>query len=162
MHFRTLESRIVTLFLVLVLAVQLVGFFVIRNGIVDNAQATMREQLKLGENLFNRLLEQKKQRLTDSARVLAKDTGFRSAIGTDDRPTIESGLITLGERIDASLTLLVGLDRQIKATTVPRPAGSLENTILSLIDRAEQNDGAVGIAIFDKRIYQVLVVPVRA
>ena len=80
MHFRTLESRIITLFLVLVLAVQLGGFFVIRNGIVDNAQATMREQLKLGENLFNRLLEQKKQRLTDSARVLAKDTGFRSAI----------------------------------------------------------------------------------
>ncbi|HEX8957248.1 MAG TPA: diguanylate cyclase, partial [Burkholderiaceae bacterium] len=162
MHFRTLESRIVTLFLVLVLAVQLGGFFVIRNGIVDNAQAAMREQLKLGENLFNRLLEQKKQRLTDSARVLAKDTGFRSAIGTDDRPTIESGLITLGERIDASLTLLVGLDRQIKATTVQRPAGSLENTILSLIDQAEQNDGAVGITIFDKRIYQVLVVPVRA
>ncbi|HEX7642701.1 MAG TPA: EAL domain-containing protein [Burkholderiaceae bacterium] len=162
MHFRTLESRIVTLFLVLVLAVQLGGFFVIRNGIVENAQATMREQLRLGENLFNRLLEQKKQRLTDSARVLAKDTGFRSAIGTDDRPTIESGLITLGERIDASLTLLVGLDRQIKATTVQRPAGSLENTILSLIDQAEQNDGAVGISIFDNRIYQVLVVPVRA
>jgi diguanylate cyclase (GGDEF)-like protein len=162
MHFRTLESRIVTLFLMLVLAVQLGGFFVIRNGIVDNAQATMREQLKLGENLFNRLLEQKKQRLTDSARVLARDTGFRSAIGTDDRPTIESGLITLGERIDASLTLLVGLDRQIKATTVQRPAGSLENTILSLIDQAEQNDGAVGISIFDNRIYQVLVVPVRA
>jgi diguanylate cyclase (GGDEF)-like protein len=162
MHFRTLESRIITLFLVLVLVVQLGGFFVIRNGIVDNAQATMREQLKLGENLFNRLLEQKKQRLTDSARVLARDTGFRGAIGTDDRPTIESGLITLGERIDASLTLLVGLDRQIKATTVQRPAGSLENTILSLIDQAEQNDGAVGISIFDNRIYQVLVVPVRA
>ncbi len=162
MRFHSLESRIITLFLVLVLAVQLGGFFVIRNGIVDNAQATMREQLKLGENLFNRLLEQKKQRLTDSARVLAKDTGFRGAIGSDDRPTIESGLITLGERIDASLTLLVGLDRQIKATTVQRPAGSLENTILSLIDRAEQNDGAVGISIFDNRIYQVLVVPVRA
>ena len=162
MRFRTLESRIITLFLVLVLAVQLGGFFVIRNGIVHNAQATMREQLMLGENLFNRLLEQKKQRLTDSARVLAKDTGFRGAIGTDDRPTIESGLTTLGERIDASLTLLVGLDRQIKATTAQRPAGSLENTILSLIDKAEQNDGAVGISIFDNRIYQVLVVPVRA
>ena len=162
MHFRTLESRIITLFLLLVLAVQLGGFFVIRNGIIDNAQATMREQLKLGENLFDRLLEQKKQRLTDSARVLAKDTAFRTAVGTDDRPTIESALINQGERIDASLSLLVGLDRQIKATTVQRPAGSLENTILSLIDRAEQNDGAVGISIFDNRIYQVLVVPVRA
>lgn len=162
MRFRTLESRIVTLFLVLVLVVQLGGFFVIRNGIINNAQASTREQLKLGENLFDRLLDQKKQRLTDSARVLAKDTGFRSAIGSDDRPTIESGLTTLGERIDASLTLLVGLDRQIKATTAQRPPGSLEQTIFSLIDRAEENDGAVGIGIFDNRIYQVLVVPVRA
>jgi len=162
MHFRTLESRIVTLFLALVLAVQLGGFFVIRNGIVDNAQASMREQLKLGENLFHRLLEQKMQRLTDSARLLAKDTAFRTAIGTDDRPTIESELTNLGGRIDSSLTLLVGLDRQIKATTVPRPAGNLENTIFSLIDQAEQKDGAVGISIFDNRIYQVLVVPVRA
>ena len=77
MRFRTLESRIITLFLVLVLLVQLGGFLVIRNGIINNAQASTREQLKLGENLFNRLLDQKKQRLTDSARVLAKDTGFR-------------------------------------------------------------------------------------
>jgi len=162
MRFRTLESRIVILFLGLVLVVQLGGFFVIRNGIVNNAQASTRAQLKLGETLFNRLMEQKEQRLTDSARVLAKDTGFRSAIGSDDRPTIESGLTTLGERIDASLTLLVGLDRQIKATTAQRPPGSLEQTIFSLIDQAEQNDGAVGIAIFDGHIYQVLVVPVRA
>ena len=162
MRFRTLESRIITLFLVLVLLVQLGGFLVIRNGIINNAQASTREQLKLGENLFNRLLDQKKQRLTDSARVLAKDTGFRSAIGTDDKPTIESNLITLGERIDASLTLLVGLDRQVKAASNQQPSGNLEHTILSLIDQAEANDGAVAISIFDNRIYQVLVVPVRA
>ena len=45
MRLRSLESRIVTLFLVLILAVQLVGFIAIRTGIKQNAQASIRSEL---------------------------------------------------------------------------------------------------------------------
>ncbi|PRC95242.1 putative bifunctional diguanylate cyclase/phosphodiesterase [Solimicrobium silvestre] len=162
MHFRTLESRIVTLFLALILVGQAVSFCVIRNGIIDNEQAAIRDQLALGVPLFNRLLEQKAQTLTSSARAVSKDYGFRQAIASNDKETIESVLTNAGQRINASLTLFMGLDRQIKATTTKQQPGSLEQSILLLIDQAEEKDGAVGMSIFENRPYQVLVVPVRA
>ena len=41
MWLRNLESRIVALFLFLILAVQLAGFFAIRSGIETNARAAI-------------------------------------------------------------------------------------------------------------------------
>jgi diguanylate cyclase (GGDEF)-like protein len=162
MRFHSLQSRIVTLFLVLILMVQLVAYFVIENGIVDNAQVSVRDQLERGEPLFRRLLEQKAQKLMESARVLAKDNAFQLAIATHDVETIASALANSGDRIGASLTVFVDLDRQIKATTTKQPPGNLERSILQLIDQAEEKGGTDGISIFDNRPYQVLVVPVKA
>ncbi|MBV8666113.1 MAG: EAL domain-containing protein [Burkholderiaceae bacterium] len=162
MRFQSLQGRIVTLFLALILVVQLAAYFVIENGIVGNAQASVHDELERGVPLFNRLLEQKAQKLIGSARVLAKDTGFRAAIATNDVETIVSALTNTGNRIGSSLTLFVGLDRQIKATTTKQPTGNLERSILRLIDKAEEKDGAIDISVFDSRPYQVLVVPVRA
>jgi sensor c-di-GMP phosphodiesterase-like protein len=76
MRLRSLESRIVILFLALILAVQLAGFFAIRSSIQKNAQAAIREELMIGERVFVRLLDQYAQKLTQGARLLA--TGQQS------------------------------------------------------------------------------------
>src|SRR5688500_3856672 len=102
MRLRSLESRIVILFLVLILAVQLAGFFAIQTGIQENVRATIREELAIGERVFGRLLDQYAQKLTQGARLLASDYGFKQAISTDDRETIESALANHGDRIEAS------------------------------------------------------------
>lgn len=162
LRFRTLESRIVSLFLALLLIGQGISFLVISTGINNNQKAAIHDQLELGTKLFARLLGQKAEKLTSSARTVAKDYGFRQAIGSNDRETIESVLSNTQERIDASLTLFIGLDGQIKATTTTHTAGNLEQSILALIGQAEQKDGAVGISIFENQPFQVLVVPVRA
>lgn len=159
---RTLESRIVSLFLVLLLVGQGASFFVIRSGINSNQKAAIDDQLELGTKLFQRLLNQKAEKLMSSVQTVAKDYGFRQAIGTNDKETIESVLDNTQERVHGSLTLLVGLNHQIEATTTTQAAGNLEQSILTLIDEAEQNDGAVGISIFEHQPFQVLVVPVRA
>jgi hypothetical protein len=57
-RFRSLETRIVTLFLVLALSIQLAGFFLIRASIDQNARALISDELVLGERVFRRLLEQ--------------------------------------------------------------------------------------------------------
>lgn len=162
MHFRTLESRIVTIFLALILVGQAISFFMIRHGITVNEQAAIHDQLELGVPLFNRLLEQKAQTITSSARALSKDYGFRQAIASNDNETIESALANTQERIDASLALFISLDGQIKQTTTRQAPGNLEQSILQLLAEAEQKDGAVGISIYENQPYQILVVPVRA
>ncbi|MBV8468815.1 MAG: EAL domain-containing protein [Pelomonas sp.] len=160
--FGTLESRIVTLFLALILAGQGVAFFVIRNGITTNEQAAVRDQLELGVPLFRRLLEEKTQSYTGNARTVAKDYGFRQAIASHDRETIEAVLVNTQERIGASLALYIALDGQIVASTTKQAPGSLEQSILNLQDAAERDDGTAGVTLFSGHPYQIVVVPVRA
>ena len=162
MHFQTLESRIVSLFLALILVGQGISFVVLRHGITTNEEAAIHDQLELGVPLFNRLLEQKAQTVTGNARALSKDYGFRQAIASNDQETIESVLVNTQDRIEAALALFIGLDGQIRATTNKKAQGNLVQSILRLLSDAERNDGAVDISIFENRPYQILVVPVRA
>ncbi len=162
MRFHSLESRIVALFLLLMLAVQLAGFIAIRTGINENARAAIRDELVIGERVFNRLLEQNAQKLTQGAQLLAKDYGFLSAIGSDDRETMTSALSNHGARIGATITLLIGPDRRLKAATKSDPPASLERSILLLVDKAAQAGDANGISIVDDHPYQIVVVPVKA
>jgi diguanylate cyclase (GGDEF)-like protein len=165
LRFRSLESRIVTLFLLLIVAIQLAAFVVINKGIDENARGAIREELAVGKRLFSRLLDQNAQKLTQGARLLASDFGFRSAITTDggnDRETIVSTLANHGARINASLTMYIDAERKVVAATSAHPSPSLERTALGMLDRADQTDGANGMAIVGNLPYQVVVVPVRA
>ncbi|WP_090187696.1 MULTISPECIES: bifunctional diguanylate cyclase/phosphodiesterase [unclassified Duganella] len=164
-RFRSLESRIVTLFLVLIVAVQLIGLLVIQRGIDNNARLAISAELNNGAKVFSRLLEQNAQSLRFGARLLARDTAFVAAIGNNDesdRATIESALENSGRRIKASLSMLINDERKITATTNPAQSAALENMALSLLDAAEAADGAIGIAIVDHRPFQIVAMPVKA
>jgi diguanylate cyclase (GGDEF)-like protein len=165
MRFRSLESRIVTLFLVLIVAVQLIGLLVIQRGIDSNARLAISSELNNGAKVFRRLLDQNAQNLRFGARLLARDTAFVAAIGNNDesdRATIESALANSGRRIKASLSMLIGADRKISATTNNVQAAALEKLVTGMLDQAEASDGANGVAIVDRRPYQVVVMPVKA
>ncbi|MES2534590.1 MAG: EAL domain-containing protein [Pseudomonadota bacterium] len=161
MRFHSLESRIVTLFLILILTVQLAGFVATRVGIDDNARALISEELAVGERVFDRLLEQNAQKLAQGAQLLAKDYGFMSAIGANDRETLVSALSNHGARIGATHTAMVGIDRKIGAMTAGL-SSSLEQSILQLVDKADQFGSATGVGIVNNLPYQIVMVPVKA
>jgi GGDEF domain-containing protein len=112
-----LDTRIAALFLALLLAVQLAGFGLIREVISLNARATIGEDLDNGARLIRRLLDQHNQRMIESARVLAADFGFRSAIASGDRATLADTLENHGERIGAAEMLFLGTDFTLQAAT---------------------------------------------
>ncbi|MRW91971.1 EAL domain-containing protein [Duganella sp. FT80W] len=165
LRFRSLESRIVTLFLVLIVAVQVTGLMVIQRGIDANARQAISGELNNGAKVFRRLLEQNAQNLRFGARLLARDTAFVAAIGNNDegdRATIESALENSGRRIKASLSMLINDERKITATTNPVQSAGLQKMALSMLDAAEAADGAIGIAIVDHRPFQIVAMPVKA
>jgi diguanylate cyclase len=161
MRLRSLESRIVVLFLVLILAIQIAGFLAIRSAIDENARVATRNELGVSEKVFTRLLDHYAQNLTQGARLLANEYGFKTAIGSNDRETIESALANHGYRIEASHSVLIDLDRRVTASSIPLDA-AVEESIRRLVARAETSGGANGISIFDKQPYQVVIVPVKA
>ncbi|CAN7310914.1 EAL domain-containing protein [Pseudoduganella sp. LjRoot289] len=164
-QFRSLESRIVTLFLLLIVVVQVVGLLVIQGGIDSNARAAIGVELNNGGKVFRRLLEQNAQSLRFGARLLARDTAFVAAIGNNDesdRATIESALANSGRRIKATASMLVSAERKITASTSHAQSAGLEKLVMSMLDQAEASDGANGIALVERHPYQVVVMPVKA
>ncbi|MDQ2990290.1 MAG: EAL domain-containing protein [Pseudomonadota bacterium] len=163
--FKSLEGRIATLFLVLIIALQVFGLVVIQKGIDSNARASIATELTNGEKVFRKLMEQNAQKRRFSAQVLARDTGFVQAVGNDgsgDRETIKSALENSARRARASLTMLIDGERKVKVSTGVGQPAALEKLVLSLLDQSEQGDGAGGIAMVDNKPFQIVVMPVKA
>ncbi len=162
--FHSLEGRIVTLFLVLIIALQVFGLVVIQKGIDSNARASIATELANGEKVFRKLMEQNAQKRRFGAQVLARDTGFVQAVGNDvggDRETIKSALENSATRVRADLTLLIDGDRNVMVSTgIGRDPG-LEKLVLGMLDEAE-NEGAIGTAMVGNKPFQIVVMPVKA
>lgn len=163
MRFNSLESRVVVSFITLILTVQMVGFFVIQDAINSNGRASIKAELKIGERIFGRLLDQNAQKLIQGANVLAKDYAFLVAIGSQDAETIKSALTNHGDRIGASLSMLIGVDRKITASTSSALAANFfQGSVLPLLLQAEQSGSASSTAIVDGHPYQLVLIPVKA
>jgi diguanylate cyclase (GGDEF)-like protein len=163
--FQSLEGRIATLFLVLIIVLQVVGLVVIQRGIDNNARNAIATELTNGEKVLRKLIEQNAQKQRFSAQVLARDTGFVQAVGNDgsgDQETIRTALDNSARRARASLTMLIDADRKVKVSSAHGPQPELEKLVLSLLDQAEQNNGANGTVVVGGRPFQIVVMPVKA
>ena len=164
-RFSSLEGRIAALFLLLIMAVQVIGLVFIQQGIDSNARIAIAAELVNGEKVFLKLLEQNAQKRRSSAQILARDTGFVAAVGSGgegDRATIESALTNSGNRARADITMLFDAEQNIVVSTGVGQRAGLEKVVASLLEQAEQHDGAIGTAIIDGRPFQVTVTPVKA
>ena len=160
---RGLASRILGLSLLLFLAVQLLGFVVIRSSIERSARAQLNSELRVGERVWKRLLETEAQRLRQGAMLLSADYGFRDAVASGDAATIGSVLDNHGARIGATVGAWLDTDFRPKAlhasaTDAPAMAQLLHDIAAPL---ARENGGS-RIAIIGGQPYQFVVVPLRA
>ena len=74
---RSLQTRIVALFLALIVVVQLGGFVLVNSVGVSTARKSIGEDLVAGSRVFDRVLEQERIRLLQAARLLSADQAFR-------------------------------------------------------------------------------------
>jgi len=159
---RSLQSRIVALFVLLMVVVQGGGFVLINTAGVAGARKTVADELATGERVFLRVMDQSAQRLVQGARVLSSDFALRQAISTGDRETIASTLRNHGDRIDAAYMTLIGLDRRVVADSFDSSAEGRPFAFQRLIAQAERDGKAVAMVGVDGALYQVVVVPVLA
>ena len=154
-----LSSRMVLLSLLLLLAVQLAGYGVIRASIQRNARTQLAEQLAVGERIWQRLLEQRAAKLTQGAAVLAADYAFREAVGTHDNATIVSALDNHGARIEASVAAFVDTDLKLVATSDASDAALLP-VLATLAPQLAKRTSAV--AAVGQKPFQFVMVPMKA
>ncbi len=158
---RSLQTRIIALFLTLMVLVQVGGFVLINTVGMAAARKTAGDELVAGARVFDRLLEQDTQRLVQGARLLSADYAFREAIATGDADTITSVLSNHGRRIDADVMMLVGLDQRVIADTLGATMGATF-PFPALLAKAEAAQESAAMVLLRGRLYELVLVPVLA
>ena len=162
----SLRARIVAVFLGLLLVVQLAGFTAIRASLSSHAQSELPQRLSVGDRVLQSLLAQRAQKLTEGARLLSADYGFREAIHSNDRDTIVSVLENHGQRIGATQVALYSADLALRAST-GEPLDSVDALarrlwITASAPGASADSPPSEIALLAGQPYQFVMAPVRA
>ena len=159
----SLQTRIIALFLAVMVTVQLGVFALINTVGITAARKTVGDELAEGARVFDRLLEQDSQRLMQGARLLSSDYAFREAIATGDADTVHSVLANHGKRIEADLMMLIGLDKRVTADTLGVATGE-SFPFPKVLAQAEgsQSQQAAAMVLLRGRLYQMVIVPVLA
>jgi diguanylate cyclase (GGDEF)-like protein len=154
-----LSSRIVVLFLGLLLVVQLAGLALVQWSITRNAGELLAQDLQVGERLWNRLLVQRAARLTLGASVLAADYGFRSATASGDMQTLSSALDNHGQRIGATVTAMFTPTLQPQAMGESADRSTLQALQALAPQLAKQGST---LALLGGKPFQLVMVPMKA
>lgn len=158
----SLHARIAMLFVLLILVVQGAGFAVIHSVIASNARATVKDELAVTQRVFDQVLRSNREKLVQAAGITAADFGFRKAVASNNRETIESALSNQADRIHASIAMLVSLDGVMLANSrSPEEAGQAF-PFPRLFKAAQQGGVASGLGMIDGQLYQLVAVPVKA
>ena len=157
---RSIGTRIATLSLLLLLLVQAASYTAIRASLGQHARSELPAQLQVAERVLQSLLMRNAQKLTEGARLLAADYGFRSAVQSGDVDTIASVLDNHGARIGATEAALLGTDFSLRATS-GRDAQQLALVTTRLAAKAAKTGAANEIALLNGRPHQVVLVPLK-
>lgn len=126
----------------------------------DFAENQIERQMYFAQNVLDQSLKSQEQVLITTASVLAADFGFKQAVATHDQKTVSSVLQNHRKRINADLMLILDLDGKLSTTS------SLDvidnNTIEQNINKLPFRDVHAQILSIGNKVFQVIVVPVKA
>jgi len=109
-HLRTrlavLYAALFTLTLIAIAGVTLIMIW-------GQARESVRAELVTSGAVYDRIWMLRAKSLAGSADVLARDFGFRAAVASGDRPTIESAIANLRERADVSNAFVVDMAGEV-------------------------------------------------
>ncbi|MDR5885373.1 bifunctional diguanylate cyclase/phosphodiesterase [Vreelandella janggokensis] len=157
MRFRT---RLMLVLLTVVVVSQLATGLAFLRATQQDALAKGTQRLEVGARVLDQLLERRGDQLHDNVAILADDFGFKSAVASQDRETLQSVLVNHGTRADADIVLLSDLDGQLLASShhpsqTPMPFPELFET-------ARQQGSAFSVVIADGQPHELVMLPVQA
>ena len=145
-----------TIGLILIL-LSVTSFWFIQN----TARHKVEQELNAAATVQDRLWELEETDLLDKARTLALDFGFRSAVATEDIPTIGSALSNLKNRLGVTLAFAVLPDgRSIRVDA--SDTESLTQMPDSIMTALDADDDPAGILMFQDQRFLVVSAPVKA
>lgn len=156
----SLRQQIVLLLVLLVLlttiAIQLTSWWSASQ--FNNQQ--IRQQINNAINILTEYSAAREELLITASKVLTADFGFKNAVATADKPTLQSLLENHGNRINADLMFLTNLDGALLASTNDFQTSSQGLNQIKTSLQATPNRSQ--LVVIDSKLYQLILQPVLA
>lgn len=128
----------------------------------EQTQNRLDRDLLIAENVLQRVLQSREDSLYSSANVLTADFGFKQAVASGDKGTIDSALYNQGQRIKADFMALVSLtgDTITSAPAVLKMQQPFPYPVV--IDTVIAEGGYSSLMMLDSQLYQVIMLTIDA
>jgi diguanylate cyclase (GGDEF)-like protein len=155
------RNQLLALIIGLIIVTQSVTLIAVLARVEGSVAQRATEQLASGSNFIEELLRFRAAQLASAVGVLAQDFGFREAVASGDKATMQSAADNHMRRIGADLMLLTDSQGKLLTSTMPVDPGT--GTALHLLidgaDMAKEHPHVIAVA---GRAYQMFLAPVRA
>lgn len=155
------QNRITLFFAALFIGIQALTIISVYRVSRDNLIHQLDQNLLYAEQIFQRLLMERGERIAGETRILVADFGFRSTVSSGDAKTISSALENLALRIRAQRAFYIDLRGQTVADTANRLQGG-HFIFPDALTMAENNGKAVVFGMLAGKLYEWAIVPVLA
>ncbi len=159
---RTLSFRISSLIASLLLITALAVMMSVWVSTYRFAQAQISRDLSVGSNIFQQVMGNRNQQLTNSAEVLAADFGFRQAVATHDVDTIISAMDNHSSRISADMMAILDLNG------IPEVTSHINTSALASLNKGLNfksivaRGGASLVMPLNGKAFQIVMVVIKA
>jgi diguanylate cyclase (GGDEF)-like protein len=158
---RSVRTRIVAFFAILIVLVQGSAFLLVNAANSDNARRVTDSELATGERIVQRALDDDRHALLQLAGALAGDPALREAINRREQASIARILEAQRTVLDASSMQLLTSEGKVVATS-GRGEGDATFVHPRLLDEARRNGEVGQLRLVEARLHHVVLVPVAS
>lgn len=160
MAVKSLQARILGFVIGLLVAMAMTVALAVWFSTSNHSNEQIDSNLGVAESTLRQLLSNREEQLLSSAEVLTSDFGFKQAVASRDKDTIESVLHNHGERIGADLMVLLSLQGELLTSDTLDINTPFNQDFF--IRSTLNNGGANDYLLINNRLYQVILLPVKA
>jgi diguanylate cyclase (GGDEF)-like protein len=155
--FRSLSARLTVQFALLFTAAMLAVSAALSSFIADSASRRVEDQLQSSGAVYDRLWQQRAHELQNAAQLLARDFGFRAAVASGDRATMQSALGNAAARLKVRSAFIVTADGRVSAID-----SSVSNTEAGQLWEPLDDGRLTGVSVLGGRPRQLVAAPIMA
>ncbi|NOT13915.1 MAG: EAL domain-containing protein [Methylococcaceae bacterium] len=155
------QTRIVSFVLLLFAGVQAITLVTVYQTTRSNVIKQVGQNLSYAQRIFDRLLNERGERIASETTILSADFGFRSTISSGDPVTIRSALENLILRTHAQRAFFVDMDGKVAADT-DQKYDTASFPFSKAINLAPHKSSSVYFVLIDSKPHVLATVPVLA
>lgn len=158
MAFKRLSTKLAVMYGGLFSAALLVIAVACYLAVISYARVSVQKELQANAEVFKRIWTLNSEALQTNAGLLSRDFGFKQALATHDKATVESAFLNLQGRLNADAGVILGADGQ----PVAGDHSALSQTVTSALAGRDAWQPVSGIVAVDNRPWQAVAAPVMA